>query len=75
VKRAPARGRLSTLVGIVLLALMLSPVYWMVNASLQPAGNVLRAGWFPLHPDFSGYTTARDATSSPASSWPSAVWC
>ncbi|WP_225823804.1 carbohydrate ABC transporter permease [Streptomyces naphthomycinicus] len=37
---------------------MLFPVYWMVNASLQPAGNVLRAGWFPLHPDFSGYTTA-----------------
>ncbi|MEV6181695.1 carbohydrate ABC transporter permease [Streptomyces sp. NPDC052015] len=37
---------------------MLFPVYWMVNASLQPAGNTLRGGWFPFHPDFSGYATA-----------------
>ncbi|MFE7539284.1 carbohydrate ABC transporter permease [Streptomyces platensis] len=57
-KRAPGRGRPSTLVGIALLALMLFPVYWMVNASLQPAGNTLQAGWFPFHPDFSGYATA-----------------
>ncbi|MFE2915430.1 carbohydrate ABC transporter permease [Kitasatospora indigofera] len=58
-KRPPGRGGpLSTLVGIVLLALMLFPVYWMVNASLQPAGNTLDSGWFPLHPDLSGYATA-----------------
>ncbi|MFD8546024.1 carbohydrate ABC transporter permease [Streptomyces sp. NPDC059649] len=57
-KRAPGRGRPSTLVGIALLALMLFPVYWMVNASLQPAGNTLQGGWFPSHPDFSGYVTA-----------------
>ncbi|WP_432146065.1 carbohydrate ABC transporter permease [Streptomyces sp. bgisy084] len=57
-KRAPGRGRPSTLVGIALLALMLFPVYWMVNASLQPAGNTLQGGWFPFHPDFSGYVTA-----------------
>ncbi|RVU28818.1 carbohydrate ABC transporter permease [Streptomyces antnestii] len=57
-KRAPGRGRLSTIVGIVLLALMLFPVYWMVNASLQPTGNTLRGDWLPFHPDFSGYATA-----------------
>ncbi|TDT94144.1 carbohydrate ABC transporter membrane protein 2 (CUT1 family) [Streptomyces sp. 846.5] len=57
-KHAAHRGRLSTIVGIVLLAAMLFPVYWMVNASLQPAGNTLRGGWFPFHPDFSGYATA-----------------
>ncbi|MCS0600044.1 carbohydrate ABC transporter permease [Streptomyces sp. LP11] len=57
-RRAPARGRLSTIAGIVLLALMLFPVYWMVNASLQPAGGVLRGDWFPRHPDLSGYATA-----------------
>ncbi|MER7584172.1 carbohydrate ABC transporter permease [Kitasatospora sp. NPDC097691] len=58
-KRPPGRGGLlSTLVGTVLLALMLFPVYWMVNASLQPAGNTLRGGWFPLHPDLGGYATA-----------------
>jgi multiple sugar transport system permease protein len=58
VKRAPSRGRPSTIVGIILLAVMLFPVYWMVNASLQPAGNTLQGGWFPLHPDFGGYATA-----------------
>ncbi|MET8771761.1 carbohydrate ABC transporter permease [Streptomyces sp. NPDC004658] len=57
-KRGPARGRLSTVVGIGLLALMLFPVYWMVNASLQPAGSVPGAGWFPRRPDFDGYATA-----------------
>ncbi|PJN37872.1 ABC transporter permease [Streptomyces sp. CB02959] len=57
-KRAPGRGRPSTVVGIALLALMLFPVYWMVNGSLQPAGNTLQGGWFPFHPDFSGYATA-----------------
>ncbi|MFD7014139.1 carbohydrate ABC transporter permease [Streptomyces sp. NPDC059928] len=57
-KHAPNRGRPSTIVGIVLLAVILFPVYWMVNASLQPAGNTLQGGWFPFHPDFSGYVTA-----------------
>ncbi|MFI2203344.1 carbohydrate ABC transporter permease [Streptomyces sp. NPDC020192] len=57
-KRAPSRGRPSTIVGVVLLALMLFPVYWMVNASLQPTGNTLRGDWLPFHPDFSGYATA-----------------
>ncbi|MFK4185582.1 carbohydrate ABC transporter permease [Streptomyces sparsogenes] len=57
-KRAPGRGRSSTVVGLVLLAVMLFPVYWTVNASLQPAGNTLQGGWFPSHPDFSGYITA-----------------
>ncbi|MFE6774513.1 carbohydrate ABC transporter permease [Streptomyces sp. NPDC057702] len=57
-KRAPSRGWPSTIIGILLLAVMLFPVYWMVNASLQPAGNTLRGGWFPLHPDLSGYATA-----------------
>lgn len=57
-KRAPGRGWPSTVVGIALLALMLFPVYWMVNASLQPAGNTLQGGWFPFPPDFSGYVTA-----------------
>lgn len=58
-KRPPGRGGpLSTLVGIALLALMLFPVYWLVNASLQPTGTTLRGGWFPLHPDLGGYATA-----------------
>lgn len=57
-KRAPNRDWPSTIVGIILLAVMLFPVYWMVNASLQPAGNTLQGGWFPFHPDVSGYAAA-----------------
>ncbi|MFF2351083.1 carbohydrate ABC transporter permease [Kitasatospora sp. NPDC058115] len=57
-RRARGRGPLTTVVAIVLLALMLFPVYWMVNASLQPTGTTLRGGWFPLHPDFGGYAVA-----------------
>ncbi|WUT07227.1 carbohydrate ABC transporter permease [Streptomyces sp. NBC_00704] len=58
-RRAPGRDLLSTVIGIVLLAVMLFPLYWMVNASLQPAGSaLLRTGWFPSHPDFGGYATA-----------------
>ncbi|MGW8399593.1 carbohydrate ABC transporter permease [Streptomyces lydicus] len=57
-KRAPGRGWPSTIVGIALLALMLFPVYWMVNASFQPAGNTLQGGWFPFPPDLGGYAAA-----------------
>ncbi|MFE7412994.1 carbohydrate ABC transporter permease [Streptomyces laurentii] len=37
---------------------MLFPVYWMVNASLQPAGGIVRGDWFPAAPDPGGYATA-----------------
>ncbi|WP_246036241.1 carbohydrate ABC transporter permease [Sinomonas susongensis] len=37
---------------------MLFPVYWMVNASLQPNGATVDAAWFPIHPNLSGYGTA-----------------
>ncbi|RLP80291.1 carbohydrate ABC transporter permease [Mycetocola lacteus] len=53
----PSRGT-STALGILFLAIMLFPIYWMVNASLQPSGNTLTAGIFPFAPDFSGYERA-----------------
>ncbi len=52
------RGGIRTAVAIVLLAIMLFPVYWMINASLQASGNTLNASFFPLHPNFEGYQTA-----------------
>lgn len=45
-------------IGIVVIAVMLFPVYWMVNASMQPNGTTLDASWFPLPPSFEGYSTA-----------------
>ncbi len=47
-----------TIIGIVILAIMLFPVYWMVNASLQPSGNTLTGDFFPLNPSFAGYEKA-----------------
>lgn len=53
-----SRSWLHTVIGIVLVAIMLFPVYWMLNASLAPAGNSLNTQWLPLNPDFSGYSRA-----------------
>lgn len=64
-QRAAARTRARTgrhaahtVIGVVLLAVMLFPVYWMINASLQPSGNTLNAGLFPTNPSWDGYSTA-----------------
>ncbi len=45
-------------IGVVLLVVMLFPVYWMINASLQPSGNTLTAGLFPTDPSWAGYEKA-----------------
>jgi multiple sugar transport system permease protein len=52
------RSGIRTAIAILLLCIMLFPVYWMVNASLQPSGNTLNASFLPLHPSFEGYQTA-----------------
>ncbi|HJB11001.1 MAG TPA: carbohydrate ABC transporter permease [Candidatus Brachybacterium merdavium] len=54
----PGRSLLHTVIGVVLVAIMLFPVYWMLNASLAPAGNSLNTQWLPLDPDFSAYSRA-----------------
>lgn len=40
-RRPQGRSWPHTVIGIVLVAIMLFPVYWMLNASLAPAGNSL----------------------------------
>lgn len=57
-KRSGPRPKIYTAIGIVLLAIMLFPLYWMLNASFQPSGNTLTASFLPLHPSFAGYETA-----------------
>ena len=47
-----------TLFGLVIVAVLLFPVYWMVNVSLQPGGRAVGTPWFPINPDLSGYATA-----------------
>lgn len=52
------RTRGSTILGVLFLAMMLFPIYWMINASLQPSGNTLSASFLPLNPSFAGYEKA-----------------
>ncbi|HEX3788729.1 MAG TPA: carbohydrate ABC transporter permease [Pseudonocardiaceae bacterium] len=49
-----------TAIGVVIVVVLLFPLYWMVNASLQPSGALLKANpeWFPVHGTFAGYREA-----------------
>ncbi|WP_460772581.1 carbohydrate ABC transporter permease [Microbacterium sp. GXF7504] len=55
---SPRRTVPMTVLGVVILAFMLFPVYWMVNVSLQGGGMAASSDIFPFNPDFSGYEKA-----------------
>ncbi|HWV48794.1 MAG TPA: carbohydrate ABC transporter permease [Microbacterium sp.] len=57
-QRRSGRSIAYTVLGILFLVIMLFPVYWMINASLQPSGNTLTATLFPVNPSFAGYEKA-----------------
>jgi multiple sugar transport system permease protein len=48
----------STAFGFAILAVMLFPVYWMLNVSLQPSGSAVGTPWLPINLSFHGYSTA-----------------
>ncbi len=48
----------STAAGIVILGILLFPIYWMINVSLQSSGSAVGTPWFPLDLDLGGYATA-----------------
>lgn len=47
-----------TVLGILFLAVMIFPVYWMVNSSLQSNTGAASTTWIPLAPTVDGYRTA-----------------
>lgn len=51
------KSRAYTLIGLLLTALMLFPVYWMLNVSLTPQQDMRKdpPDLLPLHPTFEGY--------------------
>ena len=57
-RKAGPRNWGYTALALLFLAIMLFPVYWMINASLQPNGATVDTTWLPLNPDFTGYLTA-----------------
>jgi multiple sugar transport system permease protein len=57
-RRHTRAGWGSTVAGIVILAVLLFPIYWMINVSLQPSGSAVGTPWLPLDLSFDGYSTA-----------------
>lgn len=47
-----------TILGIIFLTIMIFPVYWMINSSLQANSGAATATWFPVQPTLAGYQTA-----------------
>jgi multiple sugar transport system permease protein len=60
--RSARRSRLYTTVGVLLTAVMLFPVYWMLNVSLTPQQDMRKSppDLLPLHPTFEGYRAVLD---------------
>lgn len=54
----PPRRLGHTILGVVIIAIMLFPLYWMLNVSLQPAGNAAATPWLPFDFSLRGYETA-----------------
>ncbi|WCN05180.1 carbohydrate ABC transporter permease [Streptomyces sp. M92] len=56
------RSRHRTVVGLLLTAVMLFPVYWMVNVSLTPQSDMRKSppDLLPLRPTFEGYRAVLD---------------
>ncbi|MGW3108876.1 carbohydrate ABC transporter permease [Streptomyces sp. NPDC001100] len=61
VKSRTGKRRYTT-IGLLLTALMLFPVYWMLNVSLTPQQDMRKSppDLFPLHPTFEGYRAVLD---------------
>jgi multiple sugar transport system permease protein len=57
-RRHTRAGWGSTVAGILILAVLLFPIYWMINVSLQPSGSAVATPWLPLNLSFDGYSTA-----------------
>ena len=59
-RRSPRSRRsvLDTALGLACLAVMLFPVYWMVNASLQPGVSTADLRVLPVSPSLDGYREA-----------------
>lgn len=47
-----------TVLGIIFLGVMVFPLYWMINSSLQANAGAANTAWFPFHATFAGYQAA-----------------
>jgi multiple sugar transport system permease protein len=56
-RRAGRRSLATTVLGVVFTAIMLFPIYWMINVSLTPTAQMRQSppSWFPTNPTLEGY--------------------
>lgn len=64
--RRRAAGGAYTAVALLILAVMLFPLYWMLNASLLPSTDLVKASptWIPVHGTLQGYRRALSSQGS-----------
>jgi multiple sugar transport system permease protein len=60
-RRQAAHGWGHTVVGVLILAVFLFPVYWMINVSLQEGGGAVATPWLPTDISLDGYSSALDS--------------
>ncbi|SOD62382.1 carbohydrate ABC transporter membrane protein 2, CUT1 family [Streptomyces zhaozhouensis] len=59
--RSPVARWGSTVVALLVLAVMLFPVYWMVSTALQPHSSIASADLIPTSPSLDNFRTALDS--------------
>jgi len=57
-RRSRHGGWRQTVFGVIILSILLFPVYWMVNVSLQQGGAAAMTPWIPTHITWHGYAKA-----------------
>jgi len=57
-RHSRVRSFIMSALGVLFLAVMIFPVYWMVNSSLQANAGAATTSWFPFAPTIAGYVTA-----------------
>ncbi len=58
-RRPRGRGGVAhTIIGMAILAVLLFPLYWMLNVSLQHSSGAVATPWLPTDISFHGYATA-----------------
>jgi multiple sugar transport system permease protein len=51
-------GAAHTIAGVLILVVLLFPIYWMFNVSLQHSSGAVATPWFPTNPSLDGYSKA-----------------
>lgn len=57
-KSSTLKGLTSTFVALIILAVLIFPVYWMINSSLQINGGGVSGSWIPTPLTWNGYERA-----------------